>query len=176
MRCPNVQRCEVCDKLLIHKGSRSRYESSSYFGQIVKNICPDSFTWIDIDGAVWRRSIRLLRFIEHKSPGQRLDPNSGQRELLELLADVIEHLKSCPTAQQQFALHPKSGVFLIEGDPHEGNQLGDSKVTNLYRGYEGAPWAPASEEDALCWVALLDGPDRLYVRSKLQRRRRKPTA
>jgi hypothetical protein len=173
MRCPNIQRCTECGRLLIHKGTRSRYESSSYFGQIVFNLCPKSFTLIDVDAAIWRRSIRLLRFLEHKSPGQHRDPNDPQRELLELLADVIEHLKSCPDAQQRFALHPKSGTFLIEGDPHEGNQLGDSKITNLYRGYEGGPWTPATEEDALCWVALLDGTDRLYVRSRLEHRRRR---
>lgn len=173
MRCPNIQRCTECDRLLIHKGSRSRHESSSYFGQIVHNECPDNFTAVDIDLAIYRRSIRLLRFIEHKSPGQRLDRNSGQRELLELLADMIEHLKSCPQAQRQFRLHADSGSFLIEGDPHEGNQLGDSKITNLFKGYAGPPLAPATEEDALCWVALLDGTDRLYVRSKLERRRRR---
>lgn len=170
MRCPNVQRCTECDRLLIHKGSRSPYESSSYFGQIVHNLCPKSFTAIDIDLAIYRRSIRLLRFIEHKSPGQHR--KDAQRELLELLADVIDHLKSCPQAQRQFRLHADSGSFLIEGDPHEGNQLGDSKITNLSKGYNGPPLAPATEEDALCWVALLDGTDRLYVRSKLDRRRR----
>src|SRR6266498_2013612 len=161
-KCLNKQPCLVCGKLLIHRGTRSRYESSSYMGQIVLGLCPKAFFWGDIDGVVWRREIGLLRFIEHKSPEQSLPQHGeyghidGQRELLELLADMIEHCKQCPSAELHdgyghlIRLHAKSGSDLVEGDPHEGNQLGDCKITNLRT---GEIWIPETEEEALCWVA-----------------------
>jgi len=167
-RCPNVQRCTVCAKLLIHKGSRSHYESASYIGQIVYNLLPHVFTWIDIDGALYRRSNRLLRFFEHKSPGQHR--KGAQRELLELLSRLIEHIKNCEEAQRVFGLHEFSGVYLIEGDPHEGNQLGPSKITRLS---DGKTLDMEDELKMLCWLALLEEKqDKEYVWDKLSRRRK----
>lgn len=166
-RCPNVQRCSECSRLLIHKGSRSAHESASYLGQIVHNLMPQVFTWNDIDGAMYRRSIRLLRLFEHKSPGQHR--KGAQQELLELMSRIVEHVKSCPTARQDFGLHQQSGVYLIEGDPHEGNQLGPSKVTRFH---DGAVKEFEDEEELLCWLALLgEVKHRQYVRDKLSRRR-----
>jgi hypothetical protein len=167
MRCPNQQRCTSCQRLLIHKGSRSIYESASYFGQIVHNLLPPEFTFCDIDGALYRRSIRLLRFFEHKSAGQHR--KAPQQELLSLLARVVEHLKGCPRAREEFGLHERSGVFLIEGDPHEGNQLGPSQITRLC---DGKVCRVEDELEMLCWIALLqDARNREYIRSKLARRR-----
>lgn len=170
IRCPNVQRCINCDKLLIHKGSRSAHESASYLGQIVHNLLPRVFTWVDIDGALYRRSIRLLRIFEHKSPGQHR--KGAQRELLELLSRMIEHIKNCPDSKQEFRLHDYSGVYLIEGDPHEGNQLGKSTITRLH---DGKVRLIEDEHEMLCWLALLrDEQDRQYVCDKLSRRRIRP--
>lgn len=166
-RCPNKQRCSVCAQLLIHKGSRSYHESSSYFGQIIYNLLPHEFTWIDIDGALYRRSIRLLRIFEHKSPGQHR--KGAQQELLELLAKIVEHIKNCPDAQQKFRLHELSGAYLIEGDPHEGNQLGPSIVTRLS---DGKSQDFKDELKMLTWIALFeDEKAKEYVRDKLSRRR-----
>ena len=165
-RCPNVQRCVVCDRLLIHKGCRSMFESSSYLGQIVSNLLPRNFTWIDIDGALYRRSIQLLRFFEHKSPGQHR--KEAQLRLLELLAKIIAHLKVCAVAQREFRLHPASDCFLIEGDPHEGNQLGPSVVTRLS---DGMTHTFEEELKLLCWLAQHTGHDREFIEDKLRRRR-----
>lgn len=167
-RCPNVQRCSVCANLLIHKGSRMAHESASYLGQIVHNLLPNEFTWIDIDGALYRRSNRLLRFFEHKSPGQHR--KWAQQELLKLTAQIIEHIKNCPDTQRQFRLHEFSGVYLIEGDPHEGNQLGPSKITRLH---DGKTQSMDDELNTLCWLAWLEDKNHQeYVRDKLSRRRR----
>jgi hypothetical protein len=165
MRCPNVQRCKVCDKLLIHKGSRQRHESSSYFGQIIHNLLPAKFSFVDIDAALYRRSVRLLRFFEHKSPGQH--HKYAQLELLQLLARTIEHIKRCPEARKEFGLHPQSGVYLVEGDPHEGNRLGDCEVIRLCDGR----LQRFDEASFLYWVALLEGEDLAYIASKLAKRR-----
>ncbi len=172
MRCPPIWWCPVCYRIVIHRGKRSHHESASYLGQIVHGLLPRQpapFWWGDVDGALWRRSLRLLRDIEHKPPGQR--PDGGQDEFLKLRARMTEHLKTCPAARQEFGLHPKSGVFLIQGDPHEGNQLGPCTIENIHT---GEIWTPKSEEDALCWIALLDGGDRLTVRHKLAVRRSQP--
>lgn len=165
--CPPIQRCKVCDELLIHRGKRSMYESASYLGQIVFNLLPHEFTWIDIDGALYRRSIRLLRFFEHKSPGQHR--KQAQRELLELLSRMIEHIKNCPDAKGHFFLHERSGAYLIEGDPHEGNQLGPSTITRLY---DGKSQLVEDELEILCWIPLLeDEQSRNKVQDKLSKRR-----
>jgi hypothetical protein len=171
-RCPPIQRCTCCGELLIHRGKRSAHESASYLGQIVHNLLPQKrFTFNDVDGNLYRRELRLLRLFEHKSPGQRV--KYGQSELLGLWAQIIEHIKACPAAVERFALHPQSGVYLIQGDPHEGNQLGECLVTRLA---DGAQKRYSAEEDALCWIALLTGDDRAYVREKLSRRRIQPEA
>jgi hypothetical protein len=175
VRCPPVQRCAVCNELLIHRGKRSPHESASYLGQIVHNLLPQKrFTFNDVDGNLFRRELRLLRMFEHKSPGQRA--KYGQSELLKLFklwAEILEHIKVCPAAVERFALHQQSGVYLIQGDPHEGNQLGESLITRLS---DGMQKRFTSEENALCWIALLTGEDRMYVRDKLSRRRIQPEA
>lgn len=166
-RCPNIQRCINCDQLLIHEGSRQSHESASLFGQIIHNLLPRVFTFCDIDGALYRRSIRLLRLFEHKAPGQHR--KHAQQEILELLSRIIEHIKNCEGAKQEFNLHTKSGVFLIEGDPHEGNQLGSSKIINLL---DGKTREIEDELKMLCWIPLLgDEQDINHVRDKLSRRR-----
>jgi hypothetical protein len=152
---------------MIHKGSRQAHESASYLGQIVHNLMPRLFTWCDIDGALFRRSTGLLRFFEHKSPGQKRE--YPQREILKLLARVIEHLKTCPAARGEFALHEHSGVYLIEGDPHEGNQLGPSTITRLS---DMEHITIEDELKMLCWIARLqDRSDRELIQDKLSRRR-----
>lgn len=171
MRCPPIQRCACCGELLIHRGKRSVHESASYLGQIVYGLLPRVFTWNDIDGNLYRREIRLLRLFEHKSPGQRM--KHGQRELLTLWARILEHMKSCPIAVEEFQFHPQSGVYLMEGDPHEGNQLGPCTVTRLA---DGKRRVFPVEEEALCWIALLEGEYREHVRERLRRRRVHPEA
>lgn len=167
-RCPTKQRCLNCAEYLIHLGSRNINESASELGQIVHDILPHEFTWIDIDGALYRRSIRLLRLFEHKSPGQHRKP--AQRELLELLSQILEHINNCPDAQQKFRLHERSGVYLIEGDPHEGDQLGSSKITRLH---DGKIKLMEDEAEMLCWLALFTSKEHLqYVRDKLSRRKK----
>lgn len=163
---------------MLHRGVRSQHESSSHFGQIVHNIMPVQFTFIDVDAAIYRERIGLLRIIEHKSPGQH--QHERQRQLLEHLALVIED------ARPHFDMHADSGVFLVEGDPHQGNQMGPATVTDYLTGQRTQY---DSEEDLLCWVALLDEkPERCYdrnvrkifpsgrefVHSRLERRRASP--
>lgn len=165
MRCPNVQRCPVCNELLIHRGKRSMHESASYMGQIVHGLLPHTFTWNDVDGLMFRRLLRLLRFYEHKSPGQTL--RFPQREVLTLLGDIMAHVVTCPGAAH-LQLHPESGVFLLEGDPHEGNELGPLTVTDMH---SRETQYFEDEEEALVWVGQLDAGGRLFVRDRLARRR-----
>ncbi len=176
MDCPPIQRCvnPDCWQLLIHRGKRSQHESSSYFGQIVHNICDKQMAAIDIDLCIWRRSKRLLRFIEHKSPGQRLDRGSGQREVLELLAGIIEHLKTCPSAVDAFRLRADSGVFRVDGDPHEANWLGPATIINLLPGSVDDPLQFEDEIDTLCWVGLPEQHQRRAMEFALRKRGRRP--
>lgn len=180
VRCPPVQRCRVCERLLIHKGERSQHESASYLGQCVHNMLPLEMTTIDVDLALYRREApHLLRYFEHKGPQGRV--KAGQDEFLRLQARIIDHLLTCEQAPRDlgFTLHPRSGVFLLRGDPHEGNQLGSHLITKL----SGA--GPQSDKDWLCadeftilrWMAFLDRPEQIeYVRQKLRRRRIQPEA
>ena len=146
------------------------HESASFLGQIVHNLLPKELTFNDVDGNLFRREVRLLRMFEGKSPGQRM--KYGQREILTLWARILEHIKTCPAAVEEFRLHPQSGVYLIEGDPHEGNQLGPCTVTRLS---DGKRRVFTREVDVLCWMALLEGREREYVLDRLRRRRIQPT-
>lgn len=166
MRCPPFQRCPVCRRQLIHRGVRSQYESASELGQIIFNLMPVVFGIMDVDVELYRRTLRLFRSFELKTPTQhRKDSQMAQ---LKVRAAMVAHLKECPDAKHAFNLHPDSGVFLIEGDPEEGNRLGAATVTDLYN---GKSWHSDNEEEILCWLALLDGCDREFIRDKLGRRR-----
>ena len=162
-RCHKSQHCTECDQLLIHQGSRLGHESASELGQLVHDILPPEFTWIDIDGALYRRSISLLRLFEHKSQGQHR--KGPQRELLVLLARIMEHAKICDDASREFRLHERSGVFLIESNQSEEDQLGPSRITRLY---DGETFDVKDEFKMLCWLALFKEQ---YVRDKMSRRK-----
>ena len=133
---------------------------------------PRVFTWNDIDGALYRRETKLLRFFEHKSPGQKKE--FAQFELLGLISRIVEHVKGCQEAQRpsinQIKLHEYSGVYLIESDPTENNQLGPSKVTRLH---DDQKKTFVDEEEMLCWIALLNNEHkhRDYIRNQLARRK-----
>ena len=55
--------CPDCDEELIHRDHRHFYESASALGQIIHRM-KRTFTYGDIDGVTYKRSLRLLRFLE----------------------------------------------------------------------------------------------------------------
>lgn len=97
----------VTGEELIHRDNRRLWESASALGQIIWRCGPSALTFIDIDGAIYKRSLRLLRIIEHKQPGQSL--KGPQFELLHILAIAIEN------ARMNGILHADSGVFVLRG-------------------------------------------------------------
>ncbi len=196
MDCPNIWWCPSCYRIVIHRGKRSRHESASYLGQNVHGALPKpddwkrdreltKFAWNDVDGVVWRREIGLLRFVEDKPSIGHLE--GGQREVMWLLDHVVDHLKRCP----DFALsrilrgtperlHPDSGAWLMQGDPHEGNRLGAYRVTNVGSIVDAPTRLPSAgrsfteeeELDALCWIPLIDDDHtRQFVAKRLANRR-----
>lgn len=101
------QFCPKCGALLIHLLHRQGFESASGFGQVVWREGPVFIACGDLDLYVHVKTLRLLRIIEHKQLGQKL--SDGQREVLFLLAALIEH------GRDVLKLHKDSGVYLIQG-------------------------------------------------------------
>ena len=100
--------CPDCDQEMIHRDNRKPYESASAFGQIIYRTMPRTFTFGDIDSYYFKRSMRLLRLIEHKQPHQIL--KAPQWEALDILARAVDAY--IPTV----GLHPDSGLYVIRGE------------------------------------------------------------
>jgi hypothetical protein len=99
--------CPDCDEELIHRDHRNLYESASALGQIIHRM-KRTFTYGDIDGVSYKRSLRLLRFIEHKQPTQAA--KFAQTEVHRLLDDIIAHYIDCT-----MRIHPRSGLYVMRG-------------------------------------------------------------
>jgi hypothetical protein len=102
--------CPDCDEELIHRDHRHFYESASALGQIIHRM-KRTFTYGDMDGVTYKRSLRLLRFLEHKQPDQ--SAKYAQNEVHDLLDEIIAHYVDCVTAR--FRLHPYSGMYVMRG-------------------------------------------------------------
>jgi hypothetical protein len=95
---------------LIHRDHRHGYESASALGQIIHRL-KRTFTVGDLDLYNFKRTLRLLRLIEHKQTDQMA--KVAQNEVLSLLDRIIAHYVTCSGAAER--LHPESGVYLMRG-------------------------------------------------------------
>jgi hypothetical protein len=92
-----------------------------------------TFTYMDIDGCAYKRTMRLLRFVEHKQLDQ--SAKYAQSEALATIDRLIAHYIDCPAAPND--LHPRSGVYIMRGHVdaadsarHECQLAGPQVVTN----------------------------------------------
>lgn len=112
-----VRDCPECGDQLIHQMNRGPHESSSAFGQYMhdrgeKDQRWRQMYWMDVDGAIYKKSTQVLRFVEHKPPSGVL--SAGQREVLPLLAKAVQLLVGTGL------IHRQSGVFVLRSEhPHE---------------------------------------------------------
>ncbi len=126
--------CEDCGDQLIHQGGRHIDESASPFGQWVHDCLPREFTAGDVDLYLrhWRPEMTLLRWIEHKAPGQKY--KSPQRQALADFDSIIRHAVTCVSSPLK--LDPRSGVFVVysrfaNGEPVDAlvQRLSDQEVS-----------------------------------------------
>lgn len=103
MRC-HARTCPDCGDKLIHQRARTTKESSSALGQHIHDSYPKVFDWMDIDGVIYKKSMRLMRIVEHKEPGKSL--SASQSRVLPILALGIN------AAIADGLLHERSGVFV----------------------------------------------------------------
>jgi hypothetical protein len=102
--------CPGCDEEMIHRDHRRPWESSSSLGQVVRRIVTEpDVTFMDIDLFNYKRSLRLVRGIEHKQADSRAD-KFGQSEALGILARALDLLVEIDGYDE------RSGVYLIRGD------------------------------------------------------------
>lgn len=142
--------CEDCGDWLIHQGGRKINESASPFGQWIHDKLPRKFTSGDVDQYIrkWERIKEdgervLLRWLEHKSPGQKFQ--DAQKKALIDFDLVIRHAIHCPNSPLQ--LHPSSGVYIVfssfeDGEPTKirVERLDDDRI-----------WEPTADELGL-WI------------------------
>lgn len=83
--------------------------SSSDLGQYIHDTYPVEFYFADIDGAIFKKSTKIKRVFECKSPGQRLKPSQAW-----LLQDISKQLEEQIKSGE---ISPESGVFIVWGDP-----------------------------------------------------------
>lgn len=105
-RCPPHE-CETCGDRLIHQFARGPRESSSAFGQWVFDRVGRVLDFVDLDGVAYRRSTKVLYFLEEKHGGS-LSPS--QRVVLPILERAVELLIA------DGAIDPRSSVIEVHGD------------------------------------------------------------
>lgn len=84
-------------------------DSASELGQWVHDNLPRKFSFMDLDGVIWKAGPNVLRIVEQKHPGQGL--KLSQRLILPLLAGGIDGLI------EQGKISRQSGVFVVHTDP-----------------------------------------------------------
>lgn len=97
--------CQECGDVLIHQGKRGWRESSSAYGQHIRDDYATTFFFLDIDGCIYKVKTKVLRVIEHKRPTQSL--KNSERDVLGLFAIAVDNLIS------REIVHPQSGVFVL---------------------------------------------------------------
>jgi hypothetical protein len=143
------QLCEECGDWLIHQGARKLHESASPLGQWIHNDLPKRFTSGDVDQYIrrWYRHQQgesvLLRWIEHKAPGQKYA--GPQKAALQDFDSVIRHAVDCSTAP--IRLRPSSGVYVVHSTFTDG-QPSDIRVERLCDGRS----VPMHTHDFGMWI------------------------
>jgi len=94
---------------LIHQSKRQPNESSSAYGQHIKDDLPNSFYFADVDGVVFRLSTKILRVLEHKFPGRPM--KESEYKILSIIANALDGIVPART------IHPDSGVFVVHAEP-----------------------------------------------------------
>ena len=100
--------CPECGDHLIHQTKRGSRESSSAFGQFIRDTYPSTFDHMDIDSVIRAASVGILREIEHKFTGQQVKPS--QQRILPLKAAITEESVKLGINK------PGSGVFVVWAD------------------------------------------------------------
>lgn len=129
--------CNACGDRFIHQGARRGDESASPFGQWVHDALWRWFTSGDVDQYIRRHfpgEPTLLRWIEHKSPGQKFGPE--QRQALADFDAVIRHAIECP--ESPLAIRGGSGVFVVYSGFVDGAPTGIA----VERMSDGGLWRP----------------------------------
>lgn len=161
MKCPDLY-CLNCGDRMIHHGGRKSDESASPFGQWIHDSLQRWFTSGDVDQYV-RRSFpngpTLLRWIEHKSPGQKFE--GPQRESLRDFDALIRHAVDCPTSP--IAVREGSGVYVVRSGFMDGQPVG----VLVERQHDGKLWNPGKDKngDELPLDVALDAFARWLIQS-----------
>ena len=111
MACTFSTDCPDCGDKMIHQENRGFAESSSGYGNHIRDHRTKKQFFMDVDGVLCKMANGMVRIIEHKKPGRPL--KKSQLCILPILQKGIELLID----RGEDGLHKESGVFVVRSEP-----------------------------------------------------------